>query len=56
MLPKAKPQLLLKWGRGCPYKYLLLTAVADTAVIDAIIDIGTFTDNITDIANIAIYL
>ena len=56
MLPKAKPQLLLKRGRGRPYKYLLLTAVADTAVTDAIIDIGAFTGDIADMANIAIYL
>ena len=56
MLPEAKLQLPLKWGRGCPCKYLLLTAVADTAVTDTIIDISTFTGNIADIANIAIYL
>ena len=56
MLPEAKPQLLLKWGRGRPYKYLLLTAVVDTAVTDTIIDIGAFTGNIADIADIAIYL
>ena len=56
MLPKAEPQLPLKWGRGCPYKYLLLTAVADTAVTDAIIDISAFMGDIIDIANIAIYL
>ena len=56
MLPKAKPQLLLKWGRGRSYKYLLLTAVAEPAVIDTIIDTGAFTGNIVDIANIAIYL
>ena len=31
-------------------------AVADTAVIDTIIDISAFTGNITDIANITIYL
>ena len=31
-------------------------AVADTAITDAIIDIGTFTGNIADIANITIYL
>ena len=31
-------------------------AVADTAITDAIIDIGAFTGNIADIANIAIYL
>ena len=31
-------------------------AVADIAVIDATIDIGTFMGNIADIANIAIYL
>ena len=34
----------------------MLTAVADTAVTDAIIDIGTFMGDIVDIANIAIYL
>ena len=34
----------------------MLTAVADTAVTDAMIDIGTFIGNIIDIANIAIYL
>jgi len=34
----------------------LLTAVADTAVIDATIDTGAFTGNIADIADIAIYL
>ena len=56
LLPKAEPQLLLKWGRGRPCKYLLLTAVADTAVTDTIIDIGAFTGDIADIANIAIYL
>ena len=56
MLPKAKPQLLLKWGRGCPYKYLLLTAVADIAITDTIIDIGAFTGDIVDMANITIYL
>ena len=31
-------------------------AVADTAVTDAIIDIGTFMGDIVDMANIAIYL
>jgi hypothetical protein len=31
-------------------------AVIDTAVTDAIIDIGAFIGNIADIANIAIYL
>ena len=31
-------------------------AVTDTAIIDAIIDIGAFTGNIADIANITIYL
>ena len=31
-------------------------AVADTAVIDTIIDIGAFISNITDMANITIYL
>ena len=56
MLPEAKLYLLLKWGRGCPYKYLLLMAVVDTAVMDAIINIGTFTGDIIDMANIAIYL
>ena len=34
----------------------MLIAVADTAVIDAMIDIGAFTGNIADMANIAIYL
>jgi hypothetical protein len=45
-----------KRGRGRSRKYLLLTAVIDTAVTDAIIDIGAFIGNIVDIANIAIYL
>ena len=31
-------------------------AVTDTAVMDAIIDIGAFTGNIVDMADIAIYL
>ena len=56
MLPEAKPQLPLKQGKGRPYKYLLLTAVADTAIIGAIVDINTFTSDIIDMANIAIYL
>jgi hypothetical protein len=56
LLSKGKPQLPLKRGRGRPRKYLLLTAVIDIAITDAIIDIGTFTGNIADIANIAIYL
>ena len=34
----------------------MLIAVADTAVTDAIIDIGAFTGNIADMADIAIYL
>ena len=34
----------------------MLTAVADTAVIIAIIDIGAFIGDIADITNIAIYL
>ena len=34
----------------------MLTAVADMAVINTIIDIGAFTGNIADIADIAIYL
>ena len=34
----------------------MLTAVADTAVTDAIIDINAFISDITDIANITIYL
>jgi hypothetical protein len=34
----------------------LLIAIADTAITDAIIDIGAFTGDIIDIANIAIYL
>jgi hypothetical protein len=34
----------------------LLIAVADTAVIDAIIDIGAFIGDIIDMADIAIYL
>ena len=34
----------------------MLTAVADTAVIDTIIDISAFISNIADIANITIYL
>jgi len=53
LLPKAKPQLLLKRGRGRPRKYPLLTAVADTTVTDAMIDTDAFTGNITDIADIA---
>ena len=56
MLPEAELQLLLKWGRGRPYKYLLLTAVADTAVMDAIIDINAFTGDIVNITDIVIYL
>ena len=56
MLFKAKPQLLLKWGKGRPCKYLLLIAVTEAAVIDAIIDIGAFIGDIADIINIAIYL
>jgi len=59
LLPKAKPQLPLKRGRGCPYKYPLLTAIADTTVIDAIIDTDAFMGDIadiTDIVDIAIYL
>ena len=31
-------------------------AVVDTTITDAIIDIGAFTSDIADIANIAIYL
>ena len=54
MLPKAKPQLPPKQGRGYPYKYLLFMAVADTAVIDTIIDLQD--NNTTDIANTTIYL
>ena len=34
----------------------MLIAVADTAVMDAIIDINAFTGDIADIADIAIYL
>ena len=34
----------------------MLIAVADTDVTDAIIDIGAFTGDIADIANITIYL
>jgi len=34
----------------------LLTAVTDTAVIDAIKDIGAFTGNTADMADITIYL
>lgn len=56
MLPEAKLQPLLKWGRGRPCKYLLFMAVADTAIIDTIIDTGAFTGNIADIADITIYL
>ena len=56
MLLKAKPQLLLKWGKGHPYKYLLLTAITKAAVMDAIIDIGAFIGNIMDITDITIYL
>jgi len=56
LLPKAKPQLPLKQGRGRPRKYLLFTAVADTAVTDAIIDIGALIGDIIDMADIAIYL
>jgi hypothetical protein len=56
LLFKAKPQLLLKRGRGCPYKYLLLTAVVEAAIMDAIIDTGAFIGDIADITDIAIYL
>ena len=56
LLPKAKPQLLLKWGRGHPCKYLLLIAVVEVDIIDAIIDIDAFIGNIADITNITIYL
>ena len=56
MLLKAKPQLPPKQGRGRPRKYLLITAVIDTAIIDAIIDIDALTGNIVDMADIAIYL
>ena len=56
MLPKAEPQLPPKRGRGRPRKYLLLIAVADMAVIDAIIDIDALTGDIVDMADIAIYL
>ena len=59
MLPKAEPQLPPKQGRGCLYKYPLLTAVAEAAFINAIIDTGAFISDTTDIANtidIAIYL
>jgi len=52
LLPEAEPQLLLKRGRGCPYKYPLLTAVADTTVMDAIIDTDAFTSDIADIVDI----
>ena len=34
----------------------MLTAVADTAVTDTIINISAFTGNIADIADITIYL
>ena len=54
--PKAEPQLLPKQSRGRPHKYLLLIAVTDTAVIDTIKDIGAFTNNTTDMADITIYL
>ena len=56
LLPEAEPQLPPKRGRGRPRKYPLLTAVADTAVTDATIDIGAFTGDIADMADIAIYL
>ena len=56
MLFKTKPQLLLKWGRGHPCKYLLLIAVVEVDIIDAIIDIDAFIGNIADITNITIYL
>ena len=56
MLFKAKPQLLLKQSRDRPYKYPLLIAVAKAAVIDTIIDISTFINNIVNITNIVIYL
>jgi len=59
LLPKAKPQLPPKRGRGRPYKYPLLTAVADITITDVMIDIDAFTGdiaNIADIADIAIYL
>jgi len=39
-----------------PYKYLLLIAVIDIAITDAIIDIGALMGNIIDTADIAIYL
>jgi len=56
LLPKAKLQLPPKRGRGCPRKYLLLIAVADIAVTDAMIDIGALIGDIIDMADIAIYL
>jgi len=56
LLPKAEPQLPPKRGRGRPRKYLLLTAVADTAITDTMTDTGAFMGNTADIANIAIYL
>ena len=55
-LPKAKLQLPPNQGRGRLYKYLLLTAVINMAVIDAIKDISAFTGNIINIADITIYL
>jgi len=56
LLPEAEPQLPLKWGRGRPRKYLLLMAVTNTAVTDAMIDINALTGDIADMADIAIYL
>ena len=35
---------------------ILFIAVADTAIMDAIINIGTSTGNIANIANITVYL
>ena len=56
MLLKTKLQLLLKRGKSHSCKYPLLTAVTEAAVIDAIIDTGTFIGDITDITDITIYL
>ena len=55
-LPKAKPHLPPKRGKGHLCKYLLLIAIADMTIIDTMIDIDAFTGDIADIADIAIYL
>jgi len=53
LLPEAELQLSPRRGRGRPRKYLLLTAVIDAAVTDAMIDIGASIGDIADIADIA---